>query len=230
MVFITGDTHGNIDIFKLSAKKWRIGSSLTKNDYLIICGDFGLIWDLNNSRDEEKHWLDWLTNKPWTTLFIDGNHECFPRLLSYPEIEMFNSKVGKITDSIYHLKRGNIYTIENKTFFCFGGARSEDKENRVEFISWWKEELPSYAEYLQGISSLVSVNKTVDYIITHTAPASLIHKITQFKFNDTEYDLTLFFDQLLQEVNFKRWYCGHLHIDESFENIICLYNKIVNIC
>lgn len=34
--------------------------------------------------NEEKYWLDWLGDRPWTTLFVDGNHECFPHLAELP--------------------------------------------------------------------------------------------------------------------------------------------------
>lgn len=40
MVFITGDTHANIDISKLNSKNFSRQKTLTKNDYLIICGDY----------------------------------------------------------------------------------------------------------------------------------------------------------------------------------------------
>lgn len=72
MIYITGDTHGPIDIHKLN-KRYFDDSTLTKKDYLIICGDFGLVWD---NSPEEKYWLDWLNEKNYTTLFVDGNHEC----------------------------------------------------------------------------------------------------------------------------------------------------------
>ena len=49
MIFITGDTHGDIDIQKLSSKNFPKGKTLTKNDYVIVCGDFGLVWDGSNS-------------------------------------------------------------------------------------------------------------------------------------------------------------------------------------
>ena len=61
MIYITGDLHGELEVNKFSSKKFIDGKFLTKNDYIIICGDFGLIWDGNNS---EKYWLDWLNNKP----------------------------------------------------------------------------------------------------------------------------------------------------------------------
>ncbi len=73
MFYVTGDTHGNYDIYKLSTPSLNKNNiSLTSNDYLIICGDFGLVW--NNSPDE-NYWLDWLNEKPCITLFVDGNHE-----------------------------------------------------------------------------------------------------------------------------------------------------------
>ena len=48
---------------------------MTKEDYVIICGDFGGVWNKEVENKEEKHLLDWLEEKPFTTLFVDGNHE-----------------------------------------------------------------------------------------------------------------------------------------------------------
>lgn len=42
MIYVTGDTHANIDIEKLNTTKFPQQKNLTKDDYLIICGDFGL--------------------------------------------------------------------------------------------------------------------------------------------------------------------------------------------
>ncbi len=43
MIYITGDTHG--DFTRFSAKRLRrTGMELTIEDYIIICGDFGLCW------------------------------------------------------------------------------------------------------------------------------------------------------------------------------------------
>ena len=44
MIYLTADTHGQIDIDKITVKKWPIQKQLNRNDYLIICGDMGLIW------------------------------------------------------------------------------------------------------------------------------------------------------------------------------------------
>ena len=81
MIYVTGDTHANIDIEKLNTTKFPQQKNLTKDDYLIICGDFGLCWD--GSR-REMWWQDWLTAKNFTTLWIDGNHENFDMLYQFP--------------------------------------------------------------------------------------------------------------------------------------------------
>ena len=86
-VFITGDTHFDIDTYKLKrfANQEDGGMNLTKDDYVIVCGDFGLLWNycrtgkstILNSKDD--HWTtdeekmrDWYDSLPWTTLFVDG--------------------------------------------------------------------------------------------------------------------------------------------------------------
>ena len=71
-IFITGDTHGDFTRFK--KKIFYEQAELTKDDCVIIAGDFGGIWD---GSAEERHWLDWLEAKPFTTLFVSGNHENF---------------------------------------------------------------------------------------------------------------------------------------------------------
>lgn len=42
--------------------------------------------------------------------------------------------------------RGEIYLIEGKKIFTFGGAFSHDKMYRREGISWWEDELPTKEE------------------------------------------------------------------------------------
>ena len=46
MVYVTGDTHGDISFFKDPKLK-----KLTDEDILIVCGDFGFLWDRS---DKEK--------------------------------------------------------------------------------------------------------------------------------------------------------------------------------
>lgn len=72
MIYLTGDTHGGMDAEKLFPENFS-GEGLTKNDYVIILGDFGFIWKYNPNK-AEKRWMKFFETRPWTTLFIDGNH------------------------------------------------------------------------------------------------------------------------------------------------------------
>lgn len=45
MIFITGDTHGEIDIRKFNSRKFPEQKNLSKSDFVIVAGDFGIPWD-----------------------------------------------------------------------------------------------------------------------------------------------------------------------------------------
>lgn len=128
MIYITGDTHCTFDISKFKPHYFPEGQTLTKEDYVIICGDFGAVWD---DMLPDLFWRDWLDSQPWTTLFVDGNHENFELLDDYPVSSWHGGKVHFIKESVIHLMRGQIYTIDGLTFFTFGGGYSCDIETRV---------------------------------------------------------------------------------------------------
>jgi hypothetical protein len=228
-VYVTGDTHGDMDIRKLFPQNWKEGKELTKNDYLIIAGDFGLIWDVNESGALERQNLAWLSSKPWTTLFVDGNHENFDRINALPTKEMFGEKVGIVSDSIFHLMRGRIYNIDFNKIFVMGGAYSIDKIYRTEKISWWAEEVPSYQERSFALQMLELHNNKVDYIITHTGPSSILGiKAAMYGKLDEYTDFLA--EYVNKVVDFKHWYFGHFHENARYgEKHTCLYNEIVKI-
>ncbi len=61
-IFITGDLHGDFSRFKKEI--FYEQTELAKDDYVIVTGDFGGVWD---GSPNERHWLDWLDAKPFTT-------------------------------------------------------------------------------------------------------------------------------------------------------------------
>jgi DNA repair exonuclease SbcCD nuclease subunit len=222
MVYITGDTHIPIDITKLSSKRFPEQKEMTEKDYLIICGDFGGIFTGDN---EEKYWLKWLSDKKFTTLFIDGNHENFDLLSSFPEIEFHGGKAHKISDKIYHLMRGQVFEIDGKKIFTLGGASSHDKEYRTEGKNWWKAELPSEHEYQNALDNLKKSNNIVDIIISHCAPTDVQYEIDPLYKADA---LTDFLQDIKNSVRYTKWFFGHYHVDLTVdEKHIAMYDKIV---
>ena len=197
MIYVTGDTHGTYDIQKLKEYSW---TGCTKNDYLIICGDVGVCWYGNI---EDTILQTWYRNLPLTILFIDGNHENFDLLNNYP-IERWNGgNVHFITPTHIHLMRGQVFTIEGKTFFTMGGARSTDKEMRQVGVSWWEEEMPSYQEYETALHNLEKYDNKVDYIITHCCSSVALKAIDRWYVTD---QLTSFFWELEKTVDYKQWF------------------------
>lgn len=236
MIYITGDTHGRPER-NLSFKQFKDGKELTKDDYVIICGDFGLLWsNLPDGDSAERRNIKWLNDKPWTTLFIDGNHENFSRLAELEDKNMFGSKVGVVADSIYHLRRGEVYEIDGKDIFCFGGGYSIDKDGRVPDITWWSEEMPTTAEYEYGFKELEKKGNRVDYVITHTCSHMMFEKLLCYYPRDLhpkvhgEDAIRMFFNLIEERVKFKRWFFGHFHVNRILDdNHIALLDKVVRI-
>lgn len=242
-IYVTGDIHSNPRRFR--SKDFPDGKKLTKDDYLVILGDFGLVWSQEESLTEE-YWLNWLNDKPWTTLFIDGNHENFDRLDAYPVSYWNGGYVHKIRESVIHLMRGYVFDIDGQKCFCMGGAPSHDikdgvydtfeavpphiRDNpyslyRINHLSWWAREIPSAEEYNRAEMNLALNHYEVDFIFTHET--SKQNKIFlgyyDFKNGDDE-TLAMWLNEMQARVKYKKWYCGHYHMNRNLpDNCVVLY-------
>lgn len=213
MIYITGDVHGVPGLNKrLNTRQFPQQKNMTKADYVIIAGDFGMVWNLDK---EDQFWLKWLhKTKPFTTLFIDGNHENFDLLEQFPVEQWNGGSVHRMNDSVLHLMRGQVYEIEGKTFFTFGGAASHDREYRKEGKSWWAREMPSAEEYEHGLQELQCHNWQVDYVITHTCSRQNLDWIRQHYDTEVVPDQMHDYFQYIQEhLHYKQWWFGHFHQD-----------------
>lgn len=250
MIYVTGDCHQNFR--KFNTKIFPEQKEMTKEDYVIICGDFGGVWNKEMENKEEKHLLDWLEEKPFTTLFVDGNHENFDRLYSYPVELWHGGKVHKIRPSVIHLMRGQIYEIDGKSFFTFGGASSHDiksgildpedpdfkekkkwldrewRSYRVNHITWWAQELPSEEEMQEGRANLAVHDNQVDFIVTHCCATSTQMLIDEQKLKpDIETD---YLEEIKQAIQFKKWFFGHYHDNRNVsKKEILIYEQFVRI-
>lgn len=210
MIYVTGDTHGTQDYYKLHIFAGE-HPELTKDDYVIIAGDFGGVWSSKTLAADLKPYID----LPFTVLFVDGNHENFDLLETFRVEEWHGGKVHRIKPNIIHLMRGQVFELEDKTIFTFGGATSIDKFMRQEGVSWWKQELPTYEELDEGIANLKKYNNKVDYIITHSCSVRAlmyprIRNSATLKLTCPESQMLSYIEDVAQ---YKHWYFGHFHID-----------------
>ena len=226
-IYVTGDIHGSLSISRLERFQRR-NPGLNKNDYMIVCGDFGMYFDGAHGDYCMKKAIESL---PFNILWVDGNHENFDIIDKLPVCDFMGGKAQKCTNNCYRLMRGEIYTILGKKFFCFGGGLSIDKAYRAEGKTWWRKELPSDEEYAHGLSNLEESNYKVDYIVTHASPLDVL-----MYFCPTTYDtlgleerpLNNFLTHVSKIVEYKKWFIGHLHFNdkETFPKKVLLYEDI----
>ena len=219
MIYITGDTHGDIDYKKLLVLKEKV---VSYDDYLIICGDAGIVW----SYDTLQYHLNLYRDIGCTIIYIDGNHENFEMLNQFPLVEYLGALMHQIDEHIFHVLRGEIMTIDNKTFLCIGGAVSLDKMYRTPYVSWWPEEEITYHDIDNALSNLEKVNNKVDYVITHCCDTRTTLEEFHFR-RDVCTDQLNFVDVV---VDYKHWFFGHYHFDRKIgPKKTCLYHAIVEL-
>ena len=152
-----------------------------------------------------------LSEKKYTIAFVDGCHENFDLLQQYRLVRWRGGVARLIAPNIFHLQRGEIYTIENQKYFAFGGGHSQDYEYRRDTGNWWRQEQPTHDEIRRAIRNLNRNQATVDYIITHEPPASLKDCLGV----DVQQRLEIhaFFEDIIKECDYKKWFFGKCHMD-----------------
>ena len=227
---------------------------MTRDDYVIVCGDFG-IWRPDNT---EKWWLKWLSEKNFTLLFVDGNHENFDRLYSdeFEIVDFYGGKAHRICENVYHLMRGYVFELCGKKFFAFGGASSHDIQDgilepsdykstkelmndynkrtqrgemlRINHISWWQQEMPSEDEMKIGLETLRNNGNKVDYIVSHCCPQEVASLFSHGFYKPDK--LTDYFNTVARTTEFSKWFFGHYHNNKQIlDKFIMLYEQIVRV-
>lgn len=210
--------------------------NLKADDILIVAGDFGFTMD----KWSVIHWLK--MDRPYTVLFCDGNHENFDILDTLPREEVFGDSVARFDSNTYRLLSGHMYDIQGKKTFVFGGARSIDKDWRVDPETvqmhgklWWEQEIPSQDTYNLARKTLKEHDWVFDIFLTHTCNSGMRQMVLGAD------SVTSFIDpvermiwNLEQEIlnNGGCWnesYFGHLHRDVDIENRHCLYKRVLQV-
>lgn len=204
MILVTGDMHGEWERFGDKALK-----KLKKGDTLIVCGDFGFVWD--NSKEEQKL-LKKIGNLKYHVLFLEGTHDNIPLLRTYPLENWNGGQVRRISGNLMMLQRGNLYQIEGKKIFAFGGGESSDMDQRQMPEEFWNMELPNEEELQLARKNLEAARYVVDYIVTHEC-TSKIRGFIDMESDHTN-PLTSFFDEIAPKLMMKGWYFGCYHKDK----------------
>lgn len=226
-MYITGDVHGGFDMAKI--EDWEGGR---EGDCLIVAGDFVFPWDFSEGEREDIRFLE---SRPYTVLFVDGNHEHFGYWGERPVEEWHCGLVQRLSarSPIRRLMRGEVYDIEGSRIFTMGGAASVDRDSRTPFVDWWPHELPDERNFAEARERLGGIGWEVDYVVTHTCATRFISPSLQVTigYERARRDrLTEFLDELEDRLMFKHWYYGHFHRDLDVDaRHTLLYDEIVRL-
>ena len=220
MIYITGDTHR--DFSRLDNMKFN------KDDMLIILGDAGINYCLNEEDNKFKEYLKKYNVKMFC---IRGNHEERPEnIRTYKEINMFGGKVFIEEDYPYLIfaKDGEEYNIDGKSVLVIGGAYSVDKEYRLMYgYKWFKDEQLTKEE-MDTIYKKVK-GKHYDLVLTHTCPYKyepvevFLSGIDQSKVDKS---MELFLDKIEESIKYDKWYCGHYHTEKEIDRAEFLFQTV----
>ena len=248
------DCHG--DFTKLSTDNFPQGKNLTKEDYVIILGDCGLIWSQKEDKNE-IYWKNWLENKPWTTLFIAGNHCNFDRLEQYPIEEWNGGRVSFLRPSIIYLQYGEIFDIAGKKILALGKAASHDTQHGIidpaDYTT--REEIKQACRNLEKKHggwqfAMYRIKGESWWPQEIPASAERMHALNNLEkvnnkvdfiltheapasvinwisvFPPTEYSMWLE-RNIRYCVEYKHWYFGHYHLNKDInDKETCLYEQI----
>jgi predicted phosphodiesterase len=211
MIYFLSDLHGEFfDALKEYEATYKHG------DLLIILGDLELSF---KDTSENKAFTEYFLNLKCPIAIIDGNHENFDHLYSFPEEEWRGGKVHRLSENIVHLQRGNIYNIGEKSFFVMGGCKSSQKWKDQGL--WWPQENPTPDEISFAYENLKNHGYSVDYILTHK------HEILE---DADEMSLEGLLSYIENNVSYKHWFSGHWH--KSFspdDKHTVIYDKLTQL-
>lgn len=225
-IYITGDVHGDFS----ELQQWCCAMKPKKSDIIVILGDVALNYF--------GGWKDYKRKKKANALgpeifCIHGNHEMRPEDSEcYELIDWHGGKVQWQPEfpNLIFAKDGEIYNLDGKKVIVLGGAYSVDKYERLAHdYQWFPNEQPS-AEIKQfAEEQLARADWKVDAVFSHTCPykyrplEAMIHGFDQNTIDTTTEE---WLDQIEDKLDYKKWYCGHWHINKRIDKMEFLFRDV----
>lgn len=230
MFYITGDTHGGFS----RVEDFCESHGTTKDDVLIILGDAGINYYLNETDRKLKIRLEEL---PITFFCIHGNHEERPYKIDTYEEVLWNGGLVYVEEeypSILFAKDGEIYNFEGKSAMAIGGAYTVSKYYRLQNgIQWFDTEQPS-DEIMEFVEcQLDKAGWKIDYIFTHTVPKqyeptwAYLPDLDQSSVDKTT---EKWLEKIEKSLEYEQWYAGHYHVESEEGPIRIMYKEIASLC
>ena len=222
---LLGDIHGQTAPVE---NVWRnMGKNIDSSDVLILLGDVGANYYLNGRDTKFKKKLG---KFGFTYFCIRGNHEERPENCAakdpdnWHQEDFFGNKVW-VENSFpyikYALDHPAVYIMNGKSALVIPGAYSVDKEYRLQRgWTWFKDEQLSYTERIESYNLL---NRTYDYVLSHTCPAGWLPHIQDLflsQLDQGKIDKTMenYLQYVASNIHWDHWYFGHYHDDRDISS------------
>lgn len=228
MVYVTGDVHG---YFGRIVRFCASTPGLTHNDVLVILGDVGANFWCDATDDRMR---DVLGHLPLTVLCVHGNHEARPTpALGYHTMAWRGGEVfvDDRRPGLLFAKDGSVFDLEGARCLVAGGAYSVDKRFRLEDgRRWFADEQPGPEERAAVEAACERCGWEVDYVFSHTAPLSerpteaFLASVRQ---SEVDTSTEEWLENLMGRLRYRRWLCGHFHINKRNERGVWVLFKDV---
>lgn len=222
---ITGDMHGHID----ERFDQLISHYEPSKTAIIVLGDVGANYYLSK---KDKRFKEQLNNFGYTFYCVHGNHEERPEKIKGMKTVYDENVKGMVYyeeeyPNIKYFQIWGEYEIDGYKTLVMGGAYSVDKEYRlINHWQWFPTEQMTAKEKYDCFNAVE--RQTFDLVLSHTCPYSwqpfdlFLPFIDQSKVDSgTEY----FFENILQNIKFKKWCYGHFHDDRWQNNRARMFYK-----
>ena len=213
MIYFISDIHEDLNFSGLT----EYIKLATDKDLLIILGDIGLNFQ---NTEENRKFTERFLQVDKNVAFIDGNHENFDYLNSFPVEDWNGGKVNRLSKNVVRLIRGNVYQIDGFKFFIFGGCKSAPKWKELGL--WHDGEEPTKDEYDFALSSLEKHGNSVDFVLTHKY---------EIKGQGTNSELLLdLCNYIDKNVSYRKWLSGHWHREYHLDDKhYYVYNNLIKL-
>mgnify|MGYP001021568543 CR=1 FL=1 len=228
--YITGDTHGNFN----RIEEFCSENDTTKEDVMIILGDAGINYWLDNTDRQLKNDLSSLD----ITLFcVHGNHEARPWEAGDYEEVMWNDGLVYMEEAypnILFAKDGEIYDFNGKSVMPIGGAGTVNKDYRIsQGLQRFASEQPddTIKEFVE--QQLEKFGWKMDIILSHTVP---IKAEPTWAFKPRKEPITVdkgteeWLQTIYDRLDFTEWYAGHYHVETESMGIRIMFEDFDKIC
>lgn len=211
---LTGDCHGEFTRFKNYDKEVQ----QDENTAVIILGDAGLNWTLDEHDSQMKNFLS--KRYKFRIYCVRGNHEARPADVPGMKLVYDEDVGGEVYmqekwSNIRYFKDWGIYLIDGLEVAVIGGAYSVDKWFRLDRGAiWFENEQLTDEEMLAATMELTGAE--VDMVFTHTCPVCwepwdlFLHGIDQSRVDKS---MELFLEEIAKCFGWKVWLFGHYHED-----------------